>query len=225
MCSIEQRLEEIGQAIEELAVQAGMPAEGEAAIEPDDSSRVLARLAELWGLLADLDPEVARRLAGYQALLWPIPPTSTAAVAYLPLLDPPKAWARQHRCLAGVVQAAPKRQRCCRPGRLTTSLTRTRPGPLNQTTSLTRPRPGPLNQTTSLTRPRTPSNTFGPPMLPARPAHDTADPPTQQQDYRHVGFAARRAGTTRRKLAYRTRASPDRESRQEGPEHAASQRI
>ena len=74
MCSIEQRLEEIGQAIEELAVQAGMPAEGEAAIEPDDSSRVLARLAELWGLLADLDPEVARRLAGYQALLWPVRP-------------------------------------------------------------------------------------------------------------------------------------------------------
>ena len=74
MCSIEQRLEEIGRAIEELAVQARMPAGSEAAvaIEPDDdSSRVLARLAELWGLLADLDPEVARRLAGYQALLSP----------------------------------------------------------------------------------------------------------------------------------------------------------
>ena len=74
MCSIEQRVQEIGQAIEELAVQAGMPAEGAAAIEPDDSSRILARLAELWGLLADLDPEVARRLAGYQALLWPVRP-------------------------------------------------------------------------------------------------------------------------------------------------------
>ncbi|HEY3905695.1 MAG TPA: hypothetical protein VGM14_17440 [Streptosporangiaceae bacterium] len=72
MCSIERRLEDIGQAIEELAVQAGMPAEGGAAIEPDDSSRILARLAELWGLLADLDPEVARRLAGYQALLSPV---------------------------------------------------------------------------------------------------------------------------------------------------------
>lgn len=71
MCSIEQRLEEIGLAIGELAVQAGMPAEGAASIEPDDSGRILARLAELWGLLADLDPEVARRLAGYQALLSP----------------------------------------------------------------------------------------------------------------------------------------------------------
>ncbi|HXS65476.1 MAG TPA: hypothetical protein VN767_21675 [Streptosporangiaceae bacterium] len=40
-------------------------------IEPDDSSRIVARLAELWGLLAELDPEVARRLAGYQALLSP----------------------------------------------------------------------------------------------------------------------------------------------------------
>lgn len=112
MCSIEQRLKEIGQAIEELAVQAGMPADsvtdggvdvpeqdtapggaatpaaggatggaadGEASTntedltgtEQDDSGRILARLAELWGLLADLDPEVARRLAGYQALLSP----------------------------------------------------------------------------------------------------------------------------------------------------------
>jgi hypothetical protein len=132
MCSIEQRLKEIGQAIEDLTVQAKMPPEGEARkaragseegkarteakadqiraegtlpehaevsaadgdassqgrvsadgdastdIEhaatmaaPDDSGRILARLAELWGLLADLDPEVARRLAGYQALLSP----------------------------------------------------------------------------------------------------------------------------------------------------------
>jgi hypothetical protein len=72
MCSIEQRLDEIGQAIEELATRASLPAEGEAAVESDDSSRILARLAELWGLLADLDPEVARRLTGYQALLSPV---------------------------------------------------------------------------------------------------------------------------------------------------------
>ena len=98
MCSIEQRLDEIGRAIEELAIQARMPAPGEAsdhadepaestvgageastdtknpalATDSDDSGRILARLAELWGLLADLDPEVARRLAGYQALLSPV---------------------------------------------------------------------------------------------------------------------------------------------------------
>lgn len=41
------------------------------AISPDDSGRMVARLAELWGLLAELDPEVAKRLPGYQALLSP----------------------------------------------------------------------------------------------------------------------------------------------------------
>lgn len=118
MCSIEQRLAEIGQALEELAIQARVPADsteangsvgsGQAgdghvgegavaaravgdsaagnsavsdsegstdtkdsavAIESDDSGRILTRLAELWGLLAELDPEVARRVSGYQALL------------------------------------------------------------------------------------------------------------------------------------------------------------
>jgi hypothetical protein len=84
MCSIEQRVAEIGRAIDELASKAGMPAEGAdaasgaVAIEPDDPSRVVARLAELWGLLADLDPEVARRLAGYQALLSPADPPRAA---------------------------------------------------------------------------------------------------------------------------------------------------
>ena len=140
MCSIEQRLAEIGQALEELAIHARMPADGKecnggvgsgqaaegqvgtvavgggevadstvgggevadgtvgggavgegetaasavgdgeastdtkesaVAIEADDSGRILTRLAELWGLLAELDPEVARRLSGYQALLYP----------------------------------------------------------------------------------------------------------------------------------------------------------
>jgi hypothetical protein len=239
MCSIEQRLDEIGQAIEDLAVQAGMPeqgasgagpatpaaggpADGEApdtenlavGIEPDDSSRILARLAELWGLLADLDPEVARRLAGYQALLWPICPTATAAVAhrrYSTRPRPGRAWAQQHRCLPGVVPAAPQRQRCCQPGRPTASLTRTRPSR--------------LNPTTSLTRQRTPSNTPGPTMLPARPANGIADPHASQQDNRHVGRSARRAAATRGKLAYRPHISPDRETRQQRPGHTASQRI
>ncbi|SRR6266567_1437055 len=38
----------------------------EAACEPDKADRVVIRLAELWGQLASLDPEVARRLAGYE---------------------------------------------------------------------------------------------------------------------------------------------------------------
>jgi len=59
MCSIEQRVAEIGRAIDELAIEA------------QDPTLVVARLAELWALLAELDPEVARRLAGYQALLSP----------------------------------------------------------------------------------------------------------------------------------------------------------
>ncbi len=61
MCSIPaQRIAEIGQAIDDLAVEAG-PA-------PGDTDPIVARVAELWALLAELDPEVARRLAGYQAL-------------------------------------------------------------------------------------------------------------------------------------------------------------
>ncbi|HYS33322.1 MAG TPA: hypothetical protein VEM58_13785 [Streptosporangiaceae bacterium] len=38
----------------------------EAASEADEADRVVIRLAELWGQLASLDPEVARRLAGYE---------------------------------------------------------------------------------------------------------------------------------------------------------------
>ena len=101
-----QRIAEIGRAIDDLAVQArpaaqvgpanqagpaakaGSPAQGdpatqaaptaqtEAAASAGDTDPIVARLAELWGLLAELDPEVARRLAGYQNLsaltdLWP----------------------------------------------------------------------------------------------------------------------------------------------------------
>ena len=86
MCSTPaQRIAEIGQAIEDLAAQAHAVyapagAERPAAAglsEPDvtgnraarisDADRVAIRLAELWSLLADLDPEMARRLTGYQA--------------------------------------------------------------------------------------------------------------------------------------------------------------
>lgn len=75
MCSIEvgspegsagegqagERIAEIERAIDDLANRA----------RPDEAGGtepIVARVAELWGLLAELDPEVARRLAGYQAL-------------------------------------------------------------------------------------------------------------------------------------------------------------
>ncbi len=64
MCSMEQRIAEIGRAIDELAIRA---AEGTDPAQAENT--VAARLAELWALLAELDPEVARRVAGYQALL------------------------------------------------------------------------------------------------------------------------------------------------------------
>jgi hypothetical protein len=61
MCSTAaQRIAEIGRAIDDLAVKAAPTA--------SEADPVVARLAELWALLAELDPEVARRLAGYQAL-------------------------------------------------------------------------------------------------------------------------------------------------------------
>jgi len=63
MCSTAaQRIAEIGRAIDHLAVQA---------VPAGDTDPIVARLAELWALLAELDPEVARRLAGYQALSGP----------------------------------------------------------------------------------------------------------------------------------------------------------
>jgi hypothetical protein len=56
MCSTPtQRIAKIGQAIDELAVDA------------DDTDLVVLRIAKLWEQLAALDPEVARRLAAYKA--------------------------------------------------------------------------------------------------------------------------------------------------------------
>ena len=61
MCSIAaQRIAEIGRAIDDLA--------GEAGTHAGDPDPRVAKLAELWALLAELDPEIARRLVGYQAL-------------------------------------------------------------------------------------------------------------------------------------------------------------
>ena len=71
MCSTAvQRIAEIGQAIDELAAQAGAAearngrtSEGQTSEgQTSDSDQVVIRLAELWAQLAELDPDVARRL-------------------------------------------------------------------------------------------------------------------------------------------------------------------
>jgi len=53
-------LAEIGRAIDDLAAQAGT------AYRAGDPDQVVIRLAEVWALLAELDPEVARRLPTYE---------------------------------------------------------------------------------------------------------------------------------------------------------------
>jgi hypothetical protein len=86
MCSTRaQRIAEIGQAIEDLAAQARAvyarpgpqrpasvelserDATGHGAAAISAADQVAIRLAELWTLLADLDPDMASRLPGYQA--------------------------------------------------------------------------------------------------------------------------------------------------------------
>lgn len=75
MCSTAaQRIAEIGRAIDDLAVSQATPAVGDPEVGDTavgDTDPIVARLAELWGLLAELDPEVGRRLAGYQNLSAP----------------------------------------------------------------------------------------------------------------------------------------------------------
>jgi hypothetical protein len=84
MCSTEQRIVAIGRAIDELAAHtqhtAGTATRPAATISvgsdpgnetgpagADDASQVLSRLALLWSQLAELNPEVARRLPHYLA--------------------------------------------------------------------------------------------------------------------------------------------------------------
>ncbi len=92
MCSTPvQRIAEIGQAIEDLAADArtayeagarhrrgpagagaspaqeAAPSEAAPPAPASDPDQVVIRLAELWALLAELDPEVARRLPTYEA--------------------------------------------------------------------------------------------------------------------------------------------------------------
>jgi hypothetical protein len=73
MCSTsDQRIAEIGQAIDDLAVQAvaaysSADQPRHAPGEPGDRDQVVIGLAQLWARLAELDPEVARRLPTYEA--------------------------------------------------------------------------------------------------------------------------------------------------------------
>jgi hypothetical protein len=65
MCSTsEQRIAEIGRAIDDLAANTR---EAQARAERRDADQVVIRLAQLWGKLAELDPEVARRMPTYEA--------------------------------------------------------------------------------------------------------------------------------------------------------------
>lgn len=88
----ERRLADIERAIDELAALAmtAYASDGQrrAGAAPGDE-QLVTRLAEIWTLLADLDPEVARRLPVYQesrlaaaeALPGPAAAATTTAVA------------------------------------------------------------------------------------------------------------------------------------------------
>ena len=59
MCSnAADRLARIGEAIDQLAVEAADAGE-------DSHGRVAERLAAIWAMMADLDPGLAQRLRGY----------------------------------------------------------------------------------------------------------------------------------------------------------------
>jgi hypothetical protein len=63
MCSTTgERLARIGTAIDELAAEAMARAQ---AGHVDQADSIANRLAQLWAMLAELDPELAKRLPGY----------------------------------------------------------------------------------------------------------------------------------------------------------------
>jgi hypothetical protein len=68
MCSTaEQRLAEIGRAIDDLAAEAlADQALAEHRAKTGDRDEVVGKLAELWALLAELDPDIARRMPTYR---------------------------------------------------------------------------------------------------------------------------------------------------------------
>jgi hypothetical protein len=74
MCSTPvQRINQIEKAIDDLSVQAlAAYASADRSHADDlvgviDTDQVIIRLAQLWELLAELDPEIARRLPRYRA--------------------------------------------------------------------------------------------------------------------------------------------------------------
>ena len=60
MCSTEDRLARIGEAIDEVAEAAS-----EGAASGAGMADLTARLARIWAMLAELDPALAGRLRGY----------------------------------------------------------------------------------------------------------------------------------------------------------------
>ena len=60
MCSTEERLALIGEAIDEVAA-----ASREGAASGAGIADLTARLSRIWAMLAELDPALARRLQGY----------------------------------------------------------------------------------------------------------------------------------------------------------------
>jgi hypothetical protein len=117
MCSIAadevaataRRIAEIERAIDDLAVKA-TPAPG-ASIR--DTDPIVARLAELWTLLAELDPEVARRLAGYRALSAPANPADDASAGLRTWVSPAARQLSSFRAAPASTSAL----RCCCPPR------------------------------------------------------------------------------------------------------------
>ena len=65
MCSTsEQRIAEMGKAIDDLAAETHMAS---AHADQRDADQLVVKLAQLWERLAELDPEVARRMPTYEA--------------------------------------------------------------------------------------------------------------------------------------------------------------
>ena len=60
MCSTEDRLARIGEAIDEVAAAASQGAASGAGM-----ADLTAQLARIWAMLAELDPALASRLRGY----------------------------------------------------------------------------------------------------------------------------------------------------------------
>jgi hypothetical protein len=66
MCSTTgERLARIGNAIDELA-EAALPGAGEGQPnQPGQHDNIADRLAQIWAMIAELDPELSKRLPGY----------------------------------------------------------------------------------------------------------------------------------------------------------------